>query len=947
MQAPVFTDRGFFILGTINPFHMPQDTRLFLLDAYALIYRAYYAFIRNPIRNSKGVNTSAVYGFTNALVDLLDREEPTHLAVVFDAPGETDRAVEHAFYKANREEMPEDIRLSIPVIREILKAFNIPMLELEGYEADDIIGTIAKQKEQDGHTVYMVTPDKDFAQLVSPNIYMYKPSRKGNGVEILGEDEVKAAWGVERPEQVIDILGLWGDSVDNIPGIPGIGEKTAKKLVAQYGSVEGLIDHVDELTGKRKENVTEFAEQGLISKQLATIILDAPIEVDDADLEISQPDHDALAELFAELEFRTLGRRILGDDFNVNRTTEVGDQMDLFQTGQDRPATAEKGKRFETTDTDYRLLSTTDAIDACIESIRSAGAFAFDTETTGLDVLSDELVGLSISCAAGTGAYLPVPAGRNAAIQTLQPFKAVFEDSSIEKVAQNLKFDWHILSRYGIELRGPVYDTMLAHYLMHPDLRHNMDYLSESYLGYTPVPIEDLIGKKGKNQKSMRDVPVEKVVDYAAEDADVTWQLAEHFKQETGETYVQTVLDRVELPLVPVLLRMEQEGIALDVDFLSDYGKTLNEEMVRERDAVFEMAGVEFNLNSPKQLGEVLFDRMEIPYKGKKTKTGQYSTNEAKLQTLAGDHAIVRHILEYREIAKLRSTYVDALPRLINARTGRLHTRFEQAVAATGRLSSQNPNLQNIPIRTERGRRIRRAFIPRSDQYTLMAADYSQIELRLVAHMSEDEAMLEAFQKGQDIHATTAARVFDVALDDVDRTMRSHAKTVNFGIIYGVSAYGLSQQTELSTGESKEIIETYFKTYPGIKAYMDRNIEFARQNGYVETILGRRRYLRDIDSRNHTLRSHAERNAINAPVQGSAADLIKLAMIDIHRAMIDRSMKSKLLLQVHDELVFDAHRDELDDLTTLVREKMENALDDLTVPILAEVGTGANWLEAH
>ena len=947
MQAPVFTDRGFFILGTINPFHMPQDTRLFLLDAYALIYRAYYAFIRNPIRNSKGVNTSAVYGFTNALVDLLDREEPTHLAVVFDAPGETDRAVEHAFYKANREEMPEDIRLSIPVIREILKAFNIPMLELEGYEADDIIGTIAKQKEQDGHTVYMVTPDKDFAQLVSPNIYMYKPSRKGNGVEILGEDEVKAAWGVERPEQVIDILGLWGDSVDNIPGIPGIGEKTAKKLVAQYGSVEGLIDHVDELTGKRKENVTEFAEQGLISKQLATIILDAPIEVDDADLEISQPDHDALAELFAELEFRTLGRRILGDDFNVNRTTEVGDQMDLFQTGQDRPATAEKGKRFETTDTDYRLLSTTDAIDACIESIRSAGAFAFDTETTGLDVLSDELVGLSISCAAGTGAYLPVPAGRNAAIQTLQPFKAVFEDSSIEKVAQNLKFDWHILSRYGIELRGPVYDTMLAHYLMHPDLRHNMDYLSESYLGYTPVPIEDLIGKKGKNQKSMRDVPVEKVVDYAAEDADVTWQLAEHFKQETGETYVQTVLDRVELPLVPVLLRMEQEGIALDVDFLSDYGKTLNEEMVRERDAVFEMAGVEFNLNSPKQLGEVLFDRMEIPYKGKKTKTGQYSTNEAKLQTLAGDHAIVRHILEYREIAKLRSTYVDALPRLINARTGRLHTRFEQAVAATGRLSSQNPNLQNIPIRTERGRRIRRAFIPRSDQYTLMAADYSQIELRLVAHMSEDEAMLEAFQNGQDIHATTAARVFDVALDDVDRTMRSHAKTVNFGIIYGVSAYGLSQQTELSTGESKEIIETYFKTYPGIKAYMDRNIEFARQNGYVETILGRRRYLRDIDSRNHTLRSHAERNAINAPVQGSAADLIKLAMIDIHRAMIDRSMKSKLLLQVHDELVFDAHRDELDDLTTLVREKMENALDDLTVPILAEVGTGANWLEAH
>ena len=926
---------------------MAQDTRLFLLDAYALIYRAYYAFIRNPIRNSKGVNTSAVYGFTNALVDLLDREEPTHLAVVFDAPGETDRAVEHAFYKANREEMPEDIRLSIPVIREILKAFNIPMLELEGYEADDIIGTIAKQKEQEGHTIYMVTPDKDFAQLVSPAIYMYKPSRKGNGVEVLGEDEVKEAWGVERPEQVIDILGLWGDSVDNIPGIPGIGEKTAKKLVAQYGSVEGLIDHVDELTGKRKENVMEFAEQGLISKQLATIILDAPIEVDDEDLEISRPDGDALAELFAELEFRTLGRRILGDDFNVNRSTEVGDQMDLFQTGQERASVPEKGKRFETTDTDYRLLSTSEEIDACIEAIRSAGAFAFDTETTGLDVLSDELVGLSISSGAGTGAYLPVPPDLDEARRVLGPFKAVLEDPDIEKVAQNLKFDWHILSRYGIELQGPVYDTMLAHYIMHPDLRHNMDYLAESYLGYTPVPIEDLIGKKGKNQKSMRDVPVEKVVDYAAEDADVTWQLATYFKSETGDTYVQAVLDRVELPLVPVLLRMEQEGIALDVDFLNDYGATLNDEMIRERDHVYDLAGAEFNLNSPKQLGEILFERMEIPYKGKKTKTGQYSTNEAKLQTLAADHEIIRHILEYREIAKLKSTYVDALPRLINERTGRVHTRFEQAVAATGRLSSQGPNLQNIPIRTERGRRIRRAFIPRSDQYTLMAADYSQIELRLVAHMSGDEAMLEAFHNGQDIHATTAARVFDVPLEDVDRTMRSHAKTVNFGIIYGVSAYGLSQQTELSTGESKEIIETYFKTYPGIKAYMDRNIEFARENGYVETILGRRRYLRDIESRNHTLRSHAERNAINAPVQGSAADLIKLAMIDIHRAMCDRSMKSKLLLQVHDELVFDAHLDEVDDLTTLVCEKMENAIDDLTVPILAEVGTGANWLEAH
>ena len=926
-----------------------QDQRLFLLDAFALIYRAYYSFIRNPIRNSKGLNTSAVYGFTNTLYDLITNEKPTHLAVVFDAPGRTDRASEYDFYKANREAMPEDIQMAIPIIKEILKAFHIPMLELEGYEADDIIGTIAKEKEKTGHTIFMVTPDKDFAQLVSENIFMYKPSRQGKGVQILGVPEIKEQWQVEDPEQVIDILGLWGDAVDNIPGIPGIGEKIAKKLIAEYGSVENLIANTDKLKGKQKENVENFAEQGIISKQLATIIIDTPIKVSDDDLLLSEPDKKKLAELFAELEFRTLGKRILGDEYSVNRKVSDVGQIDMFVPGNVESNVPEitKGKSIESVEHNYILLKTEEQIQQLIAEFKKQKSFAFDTETTGLNPLTAEIVGISFSVKEHEAYYYPISENKEDAIRQLSKFAPIFANEEIEKIGQNIKYDIHVLNQYKIEVTGKIYDTMLAHYIMEPDLRHNMDYLSETFLGYTPVSIETLIGKKGAKQKSMRTVPVEEIKDYAAEDADITFQLAQKFKPKTQGNYIEKLLNEMELPLIPVLTNMEREGINLDTDFLQEYSEQLHEEMIEKRDSIFSQAGTEFNLNSPKQLGEVLFEKMEIPYKGKKTKTGQYITNESKLLTLANDNAIVSDILSYREITKLKSTYVDALPQMVNPNTGRIHTSFNQTIAATGRLSSDKPNLQNIPIRTERGRKIRKAFVPRNNDYMLMAADYSQVELRLVASMSEDETMINAFENKEDIHTLTASKVFSVKQEEVTREMRSHAKTVNFGIIYGVSAFGLSQQTNLSRTESKEIIENYFKTYPGIKAYMDSNVEFARKHKYVETIMGRRRYLRDIDSRNATLRSHAERNAINAPVQGSAADLIKLAMINIHDEMQQRNMQSKMLLQVHDELVFDMLNAEKEALKTLVINKMENAISGLKVPIVAEVGFGVNWLEAH
>ena len=925
-----------------------EDQRLFLLDAFALIYRAYYAFIKNPIKNSKGVNTSASYGFTLFLHDLLKKEKPSHLAVVFDSPGATDRAVQHSFYKANREAMPEDIANMIPYIKQIVKAFNIPMLELSGFEADDIIGTIAKEKEKTGHQVYMVTPDKDFAQLVSDNIFIYKPSRQGNGVEIMGVPEVLEKWEIEDPLQVIDILGMWGDAVDNIPGIPGVGEKTAKKLIKEYGSMENMLEHSHELKGKLREKVEANKEQAIVSKMLATIILDVPISVEDEDLLISEPDKEALSNLFAELEFRNLGKRILGEEYTVNQPVTNG-QMDLFGGGGEQDngtvANEEKGKTIENTEHNYSLVDSAKELKKLITMLSKQKQIAFDTETTGLDVMNETVLGISFSVHAHEGFYIPLNDENR--VEFLALLKPLFENEQVGKIAQNLKYDMHILANYGIEVKGSLFDTMLAHYLLQPDLRHNMDYLAESYLGYTPVSLQSLIGKKGKNQKSFASIELEKQKEYAAEDADITWQLAQMFDGLCKENALDKVLEEVEMPLVPVLAKMERNGVKLDEKFLNDYNEQLTAELIETRTKIFETANTEFNMDSPKQLGEVLFDQMGIPYKGQKTKTGQYATGEDKLLSYQKDYPIVHDILEYRQIAKLRSTYVDALPKLIDPKTGKVHTSFSQAVAATGRLSSVNPNLQNIPIRTERGRKVRKAFIPTDENHILLAADYSQIELRLIAELSNDQAMLEAFNQGLDIHAATAAKVFDVPLEKVTREMRSNAKTVNFGIIYGVSAFGLSQQTDLSRTESKEVIESYFNTYPGIKTYMDENINQARENGFVSTILGRKRIIKEINSRNAILRGRAERNAINTPVQGSAADMIKLAMIAIDKEMTARKMESLMTLQVHDELVFDVVKSEVEELKELVIRLMQDALPGLKVPIIAEVGLGDNWLEAH
>ncbi len=936
---------------------MTTEKRLFLLDAYALIFRAYYSlgFDRatggpRALYNSKGLNTTAIRGFTQYLNIILDKEKPTHIAVVFDPKGGTFRNEEFEYYKANRDATPEDIKISEPIIREIIQAYGIPILEVPGFEADDTIGTLAKIKEKEGFKVFMVTPDKDFAQLVSENIFMYKPGRSGNEQEILGVPEVLEKWKVERPEQVIDILALWGDSVDNIPGIPGIGEKTAQKLMAIYGSVEGLIEHVEELKGKQKENVETYAQQGLDSKRLAAIRLDVPIEAKDEDLILSEPDKEKLTQLFRELEFRTLGKQLLGEEFTVNKKGNK-DQLDLFgsETIQAQTAVAqEKGKNISNTKHKYVLAETFEEIEALVAQLEGSKYFAFDTETTGLNDLNTDLVGLSFALKAGEAYYVPVPEKHSQVKTTLSYFKPVFANEKIMKIGHNIKFDVNVLSQYDVEIKGKLYDTMLAHYILQPDMRHSMDYLAETYLGYTTVSIESLIGKKGKNQKSMRDVPLDDLVEYASEDADITMQLYNKFSPLVKEEKaLAKVLEKVELPLVPVLSKMEQEGIALDVNFLNEYSAELGKELVKLQSKVFDLAGVEFNMNSPAQMGEVLFGQMKIPYKGKKTKTGQYSTNEATLLGLKKEHEIIEHILDFRQINKLKSTYVDALPELVNPKTGRIHTTFSQAVAATGRLSSINPNLQNIPIRTERGRRIRQAFVPRDTDHILVAADYSQVELRLVAHLANDKAMIKAFKNNEDIHTTTAAKVFGIKESEVTREMRNNAKTVNFGIIYGVSAFGLSQQTDLSRSESKEIIDNYFKTYPELKAYMDSNIEKAREHGYVETIMGRRRYLPDINSKNHVVRNAAERNAINSPVQGSAADLIKIAMIHIATEMDKRKLKSRMLLQVHDELVFDARNSELEELEDLIIAKMEAAIPNLRAPQKAEVGTGRNWLEAH
>ena len=935
---------------------MAAEKKLFLLDAFALIYRAYFAFGKNQRYNSKGLNTSAMLGFTNTLIEVLEKQKPTHIAVVFDAPGgATNRTDDFSEYKAGREAMPEDIKTAIPYIKQIIEAFNIPMYLLEGYEADDIIGTMAKEAERQGFQTYMMTPDKDFGQLVSENIFMYKPAAYGKPAQVMGIPEVCEKFGVENPLQVIDILGLWGDAVDNIPGIPGIGEKTSKVLIAKYGSVEGLIEHADELKGKQKENVINFAEQGLLSKMLATIILDVPVDYDLNDTIIEKPDEEKITELFSELEFRNLAKRILGRDIQIKAApvpVQPGGQMDLFgnavETAVDTAVVEEEpqeAKDITNSEHKYYFVQTEAERVKLIDDLSKQKSFCFDTETTGINPFEAEIVGMSIAFREGEAYYVPFSERKAEATAVLTEFKSLFENEKIEKVGQNLKYDINVLTNYNIQVKGPLFDTMIAHYLIQPDMRHNMDLLAENYLGYKTVSIETLIGKKGKKQKTMRDIPQEEIVDYACEDADITLQLKNQFEPKMNET-LKKLMDEIETPLIPVLSAMEKEGINLDVPALAKFSEELEVSVTDLTKQILELSGEEFNVDSPKQLGEVLFDKMKIVEKAKKTKTGQYSTSEDVLSKLASKHEIVPLILEYRSLKKLKSTYVDALPELVNAEDGKIHTSYMQTVAATGRLSSNNPNLQNIPIRSEKGREIRKAFIPRNDDYTLLAADYSQIELRIIAALSEDENMQEAFVKGEDIHTATAAKVFGVAVEDVDRDMRSKAKAVNFGIIYGVSAFGLSQNLNIPRKEAKEIIDTYFEQYPKLKAYMENNVELAKEHGYVETIMNRRRNLKDINSANAIVRSHAERNAVNAPIQGSAADIIKIAMINIHKEFEKQEFQSKMLLQVRDELVFDVYKPELDQIKAVVKDKMENAVK-LAVPLDVEMNAAENWLLAH
>jgi len=948
---------------------MAVQKRLFLLDAYALIFRGYYALIKNPRVNSKGQDTSAIMGFVNSLFDVIKREKPDHLAVAFDKGGSSERVVMYEEYKANRDETPEAIRIAVPIIQEILKAMHVPCIEIEGVEADDLIGTLAKQAEKEDYQVFMVTPDKDYAQLVSENIFMYKPARMGNGIEIWGIPEVQKRFEVERPEQVIDYLGMMGDASDNIPGLPGVGDKTAKKFIKQYGGLEGLLENTDQLKGKMKEKVIENAELGRLSRKLATIMTDCDVKFDAEQYELSQPDADKVQEIFDELEFRRLkdqfikifsgeadsdtGAAVSGTETakklvsSAEKAANAGaGQYNLF--GGDEPAIEERNTRKTIKDTEhfYQSVAPGMAMNLFIKNLMKQTSVCFDTETTDLDPLQAELVGIAFSWEKTKGFYIPFPSEKEEAQKLIEALRPFFEAEEIEKIGQNLKYDIKVLAKYDVEVKGKLFDTMIAHYLINPDMRHNMDVLAETYLNYTPVSIEELIGKKGKNQKSMADVPVDQQTEYAVEDADVTLQLKEHFQKELGEANTQKLFDDIEIPLVQVLADMELEGINLDQEFLGSLSEALNNDITSLEKSIYEEAGEEFNIGSPKQLGEILFDKLKLVDKPKKTRTGQYSTAEDVLSYLAPDHEIVQHVLDYRGLSKLKSTYVDALPAQVNSKTGRVHTDYMQTVAATGRLSSNNPNLQNIPIRTERGRQVRKAFVPRNEDYVLLAADFSQIELRIIAALSQEETMMKAFQEGEDIHASTAAKVFNVPIDEVTREQRSNAKTVNFGIIYGVSAFGLSNQTDLTRSESKELIDTYYKTYPKLRNYMSEQVDFARENGYVSTVLGRRRYLKDINSSNAVVRGAAERNAVNAPIQGSAADIIKIAMIKIHQKLKDKGLKTKMLLQVHDELVFDVYKSELDEVQELIKSEMENAFK-LDVPLDVEVGLGDNWLDAH
>ncbi len=939
--------------------------RLFLFDAYALIFRGYYAFIKNPRINSKGLDTSAIMGFMNSLLDVINREKPEYLAVAFDSGGSQVRTEMYSEYKANRDETPEAIRIAVPYIKEILKAMHIPIVEVPGIEADDLIGTLSKQAEKEGFKVYMVTPDKDFAQLVSENIFIYRPARMGNGIEIWGVDQVKEKFEIERPEQVIDFLGMMGDAIDNIPGLPGVGEKTAKKLLAEFGTMENLLANTDKLKGALKEKIEANKEQGILSKKLATILLDCPVTFHEGDFELNTPDYEKIAEIFNELEFRRMAEQFQkvfsSNTASVTTTTEVEkkptetkkkpqdeNQISLFGEGGDLfSASQSLYNTLENTEHLYQTVQGDLGVRLLLQNLMQQKTVCLDTETTGLDALNSELVGIAFSYEKGKGYYVPFPENQEEAQALIEKLRPFFEDESIEKVGQNLKYDIKILKRYGVELKGKLFDTMIAHYLINPDMRHNMDVLSETYLKYSPKSIETLIGKKGKNQKSMRDVEVEQVKEYAVEDTDVTLQLKEVFEPILEQTQTRNLFDQIEIPLVPVLADMESEGVRLDVDYLKALSAELATDIKALEMRIYEAAGHSFNLASPKQLGEVLFDKLKIGgTKQKKTKTGQYATGEEVLSFFAKDHQIVRDILDWRQLVKLQNTYVDSLPNEVNPKTQRVHTDYMQTVAATGRLSSNNPNLQNIPIRTERGRQIRKAFVPRDENYTLLSADYSQIELRIIAALSGEPNMIESFAKGEDIHRSTAAKVFNVPLEEVTREQRSHAKTVNFGIIYGVSAFGLSNQTDLSRSESAALIEAYYKTYPRLKEYIAEQIEFARHHGYVQTISGRRRYLKDINSQNAVVRGAAERNAVNAPIQGSAADIIKIAMINIHKRLKAEKLQSKMLLQVHDELVFDAYKAELDLLKEIIKHEMENAFK-LDVPLVVDMGTGENWLEAH
>lgn len=932
-----------------------SDKKLFLLDGHALVYRAHFAFINRPLINSKGINTSAITGFVRTLWDLMKSQKPTHIAVAFDPKGGTFRHDYYPEYKANREAQPEDISIALPIIREIVEAFNIPIIMVQNYEADDIIGTVAKQAEKEGFTVYMVTPDKDYAQLVSDKVFMYKPSRMGNGIDILGEKEILEKWDIQRVDQVIDVLGLQGDKVDNIPGVPGIGPKTAVKLLKLYDSVDGILANTHELKGKQKENLENFAEQARLSKRLATIDIDSPITFDADKYTIDPINKPELTRLFKELEFRSLAIQILGE----GEAPKPGVQQSLFSsnaaTGTPSKSTTPASpatnysvakKNIENTEHSYHLVDTAAGRADLIEKLLAAPTISFDTETTHIDANIAELVGLVFAMKKGEAYYVPTPADQAETKAICAEFKPVLTDPNKELIGQNIKYDALIMKWYDVDIQCKYFDTMIAHYLVEPDLRHKLDYLSESYLDYKMVPITDLIGK-GKNQKTMRDVEIAIAADYACEDADITLQLKEPLWDMMKENETTDLYHTLEAPLVKVLTAIEYEGVYINEQFLKDYSVELREIIDKQLKEIHEEAGVVFNVGSPKQVGEVLFDKLEIPYRWRKTASGKYSTDVEKLTELAEKHDIVKKILQYRKYSKLKSTYVDALPLMINPKTGRVHSNFNQARAATGRLSSDKPNLQNIPIRDEAGRKIRKAFEPRDEEHILLAADYSQIELRLIAEISKDEAMLDAFIQGNDFHRATAAKVYDTPYDDVTADQRRNAKTVNFSITYGAGATNLSKQLGISRAEATELISNYFVQFAGLKQYMDDTVAYAREHGYVKTMLGRRRVLRDINSRNGLTRSNAERMAINTPIQGTAADMIKIAMINIHKELQERKLQTKMILQVHDELVFDVYKPELDEVMAMVEQRMKDALPGLTVPILVGMDTGANWLEAH